>query len=82
MKHTIEVNGVTQEIEFNLGSGILDCNNHEIFEGHHVKVYGHVNPNASAYEVTYHDGALFVGDNPLATYSQLDHHATTLEIMD
>lgn len=81
MKHTIEVNGVTQEMKFNLGSGILDCNGREIFEGHHVKVYGHLS-NAAVREVIYRDGALFVGNNPLATYSQVDHHAPTLEILD
>ena len=39
MKHNIEVNGVTQEMEFNLGSGILDCNDREIFEGHPEQTY-------------------------------------------
>lgn len=82
MKHTVKLNEIPQKMEFKLGSGILDCNNHEIFEGHHVKVYGHVNPNASAHEVIYHDGALFVGNIPLSTYSQPDHCAPTLEIMD
>lgn len=57
MKHNIEVNGVTQKMEFNLGSGILDCNGREIFEGHRVKVYGHLS-NAAVREVVYHDVAV------------------------
>ena len=81
MNHTIKVNGVTQEMEFKLGSGILDCDGCEIFEGHHVKVFGHLS-GAAVREVVYRDGALFVGNVPLSTYSQPDHCAPTLEIMD
>ncbi|MBR0061296.1 MAG: hypothetical protein IJP68_07420 [Selenomonadaceae bacterium] len=37
MKHNIRINGAVKEIDCQLGSGILDKNGREIFEGHKVK---------------------------------------------
>ena len=38
MKHNIRINGEVKEIDCVLGSGILDKNGREIFEGHKVKI--------------------------------------------
>ena len=37
MKHNIRINGEVKEIDCELGSGILDKNGREIFEGDKVK---------------------------------------------
>lgn len=38
MKHNIRINGQVQELDCELGSGILDKNGREIFEGDRVKL--------------------------------------------
>lgn len=38
MKHNIRINGQEQELDCELGSGILDKNGREIFEGDKVKI--------------------------------------------
>ena len=38
MKHNIRINGEVKEIDCELGSGILDKNGREIFEGDKVKI--------------------------------------------
>lgn len=38
MKHNIRINGQIKEIDCNLGSGILDKNGREIFEGDKIKI--------------------------------------------
>jgi len=38
MKHNIRINGEVKEIDCELGSGILDKNGREIFEGDRVKL--------------------------------------------
>lgn len=38
MKHNIRINGEVKEIDCELGSGILDKNGREIFEGDRVQI--------------------------------------------
>lgn len=38
MKHKIRINGEVKEMDFELGSGIVDKNGKEIFEGDKVKI--------------------------------------------
>ena len=38
MKHNIRINGEVKEIDCEIGSGILDKNGREIFEGDRVKL--------------------------------------------
>lgn len=39
MKHIIRRNGQLEELDFELSSGLLDCNRREIFEGDTVKIF-------------------------------------------
>lgn len=39
MKHNIKINGEVKEIDCELGSGILDQNGREIFEGDTIRYY-------------------------------------------
>ena len=39
MKHRIRINGQVKEIDCELGSGILDKNGREIFEGDTIRYY-------------------------------------------
>ena len=39
MKHNIRINGEVKEVDCQLGSGILDKNGREIFEGDTIRYY-------------------------------------------
>lgn len=39
MKHNIRINGEVKAIDCELGSGILDKNGREVFEGDKVKIF-------------------------------------------
>ena len=43
MKHNIRINGVIKEIDCELGSGRLDCEGKEIFEGDKLEFIAKVN---------------------------------------
>lgn len=54
MKHNIKLpDGTIQTLDFRLGSGILDCNGEEIFEGDKV-----LDANGYLSTVTWDDGSL------------------------
>jgi len=58
MKHNIRINGQVKEIDCELGSGVLDKNGIEIFEGDIVR-YAPLN---ETFTVVFEAGALNVGD--------------------
>lgn len=44
MKHNIRINGKIQTLDFEISSGLLDCNGREIFEGDIVRTSGYEAP--------------------------------------
>ncbi|MBR0061838.1 MAG: hypothetical protein IJP68_10215 [Selenomonadaceae bacterium] len=62
MKHTIRINGAVKKIDCQLGSGILDKNGREIFEGDKVKT-----PDGVSSKVEFENGVI-----GLPTYESQD----------
>ena len=61
MKHKIRINGEVKEMDFELGSGVLDKNGKEIFEGDKVKIKAPSGDmGKKAYPVVFSEG-LFYG---------------------
>ena len=75
MKHNIRINGQVKEIDCELGSGILDKNGREIFEGDKVAFCGY---RSSGYSVVkLRSGTFLAGDCYIANFSD-----RLLEIVD
>ena len=62
MKHSVRINGEIRVEEFELGSGILDSNGIEIFEGDVVK-YVNDDDETDAGKITFHHGRFWVDDD-------------------
>lgn len=60
MKHNIRINGQVKEINCELGSGILDKNGREIFEGDWVKVTPPWKGGDFVGIATYSDGEFYI----------------------
>ena len=69
MKHSIRINGVVKEIACELGSGILDKNGREIFEGDIVRIcYNLYIP----FLVLIENGVFVLNKKPLKEYATTD----------
>lgn len=69
MKHNIRINGQIQEIDCELGSGILDKNGKEIFEGDKITANGY------RYTVKYESLIWYmIPDNPAMAELMLCWH--------
>lgn len=73
MKHNIRINGQEQELDCELGSGILDKNGREIFEGDKVNL----DNDSWGYTIRFVNGAFFVGNERL-----IKACSSELEIVD
>lgn len=59
MKHNVRINGEVREMDFELGSGLVDINGQEIFEGDILRSSYRKNaPNAPKYVVKFRNGGL------------------------
>ena len=61
MKHNIRINGQVKEIDCELGSGLLDDNDREIFEGDIAKVVFD-DDDTDAGKVVFHHGQFWILD--------------------
>lgn len=62
MKHNIRINGKVKEIDCDLGSGRLDENDREIFEGDIVKFVSDED-EADAGKVSFHHNTFWVDED-------------------
>lgn len=78
MKHYIRINGTVKEIDCELGSGILDIHDREIFEGDKVRFYRLGKADVGV--VIFYDGCFFIKIGPYEYV--LEEYIGELEIVD
>lgn len=72
MKHNIRINGVVQEIDCELGSGVLDKNGREIFEGDIVRFDNRALDKSVVDKIYFTHGAFWLGKGTLAEYDGIN----------
>ena len=78
MKHNIRINGQEQELDCELGSGILDKNGREIFEGDKVTF----KPQKVTVPIVFIEGVWFGIYSPVQRLNLAIYQSKDLEIID
>lgn len=82
MKHNIRINGKVQELDCELGSGILDKNGKEIFEGDKVRSYDDNGDCVDEGIVRFERGVLYMDSCGSIDFAVQDYDDGELEIVD
>ena len=78
MKHNIRINGEIKAVDCDLGSGILDKNGREIFEGDKVRIKFYADMGAISLSTIFFQNGLFTLERELLK----DYLSSDLEIVD